>query len=289
MTTYQSHSIDKFISSVLPEFKEFVDNVYRNPFKNKINRIYDTNKNDFTDIIELSERYIVKKYCIDIMKKNRISKRVYNHTHLGEVLGVVGTISHSDMILEDIDDFILKCLLKINGLKLNGKINFTIDNYCNIYIPNVKLYILNNHSKYNLYSFYVSLNTIFNLDKYLLIDMLELERNKIFQLFQIKYSKEYIKYNSDIHVFLNAIKYKDMVNSLKPYIELSNKFKSQYNEITKESNEIVDDSEITKESNEIVDDSEITKKSNEINKKFDKSKNDEDIEITTELIYDSCW
>ena len=333
MTTFQSHSIDKFMASVLPEFQEFVENVYRNPFKNKIDRIYDTNKNDFSSIVELSERYIVKEYCIDIMGKDSISKRVYNHTHLGEALGVIGIKSHSDMILEDIDDFILKCLLKINNLILYGKIKFTIDNYCNIYIPRVKLYILNNHSKYNLYSFYVLQNTIFNLNKYLLIDMLELERNKIFQIFGLSKTQEYndeykrlhksinntlpkekrsnkyvkilispyleklslkylIKY---LHVFLNAIKYKDMVNSLKPYIELSNKFKSQYNEITKESNEIVDGSEITKEieiveeSNKILDDSKIIKEANDI--KIDKesdemseesneNESEEDIEIT---------
>ena len=42
-------------------------------------------------------------------------------------------------------------------------IKFIIDNYCNIYIPHLELYILNNYCKFNLYSFYNS-NKIFNFN-----------------------------------------------------------------------------------------------------------------------------
>lgn len=116
-------------------------------------------------------------------------------------------------------------------------IKFIIDNYCNIYIPHLELYILNNYSKFNLYSFYNS-NKIFNfnnINNYIIYDNTQPEKkinsdlNYIFnslKLEQMKTSEDtmmnFIK--TYLQTFLQEIKYSEMNDAVIPYLDLSERF-----------------------------------------------------------------
>ena len=246
-----SSPIDEFMSSVLPKFKEFVNTVQERLFNYDVSYMYDTNKNKYIDVIDLPERYIVKEYSIDVIKiicpdhvapyQDDLSKRFENKFNINDIF----------------DCFLFKkehlCALytKINS---QAKLTFILDNYCNIYIPNLKLYILNNYSKYNLYSFYASFDGVFNLNEYLLIYNGHSDRGHIqdmcsFKSEQLK-NNDFKKRFADIHlpIFLKEIKYESMINTVVQYVALSDKYNlsnpQKYSEIIDEKftvDEITDD------------------------------------------------
>ena len=124
-------------------------------------------------------------------------------------------------------------------------IKFMIDNYCNIYIPHLELYILNNYSKFNLYSFYNS-NKIFNfnnINNYIIYDIqiqhgstqarqdsrnhthlncifnsLNLQSMTISEDTRVKFITTYLQ------TFLQEIKYSEMNEAVIPYLDLSERF-----------------------------------------------------------------
>ena len=227
ISSVSNKSLDSFMSSVLPKFKEFVNTVQERPFKCDVSYMYDTNKNKYIDVIDLPERFIVKEYSIDVMRVtirhginlcgDDFSKRFENKIHINDIYEYILYNKIQRLRVEKLS-------------KTQTKLIFILDNYCNIYIPNLKLYILNNYSKYNLYSFYASCDGVFDLNEYLLLYIVHGDRQKVQSMCGFKSellkSDDFKKQFIDLYLpaFLKEIKYESMINTVAPYMVLSDKY-----------------------------------------------------------------
>ena len=229
-------TLDKFMGSVLPPFNDFSDDIMKHPFTENVEFMYDLNKKTYIDVIDLPERYIIKEFNIDI------------HTFTSGFHNIQYLFQNKYNVLQAIlNCHTINYSILHNSHYGNGRkpiytpqkytIKFIIDNYCNIYIPHLELYILNNYSKFNLYSFYNS-NKIFNfnnINNYIIYDNTQPEQkiksdlNYIFntlKLEQMKTSEDtmmnFIK--TYLQTFLQEIKYSEMNDAVIPYLDLSERF-----------------------------------------------------------------
>jgi len=223
-------TLDKFMGSVLPPFNDFSDDIMKHPFTENVEFMYDLNKQMYIDVIDLPDRYIIKEFNIDI------------HTFQGF------NSSRTQYLFQNkynVLQAILNCMVALgNSSILYGyatpqkyTIKFIIDNYCNIYIPHLELYILNNYSKFNLYSFYNS-NKIFNfnnINNYIIYDNTQPEKkinsdlSYIFNILKLEHMEmsedtmmNFIK--TYLQTFLQEIKYSEMNDAVIPYLDLSERF-----------------------------------------------------------------
>ena len=252
-----SSTIDEFMSSALSKFKEFVNTVTEHPFNCDVSYMYDTNKNKYIDVVDIPGRYIVKEYSIDIVRICETSNTRNNNSHMEDFNDFKNKFENKFHINNIFENALFKRSILNNSYivkQSQTKLIFILDNYCNIYVPNLKLYILNNYSKYDLYSFYVLYDGVFDLNEYFVIFTGNEYRQQVqtmcaFKSEQLK-SDYFKKLFADAYlpVFLKEIKYNDMVNSLTSHIELSNKF----NLLNSQKHSKISDDKIT--TDEITDD-----------------------------------
>ena len=186
-----NQSVDDFMASIFPKFKEFKEKVISSPFEHEIKYVYDLNKKEYIDAVELPDMKVVKEYDIPYycgkfiyatlhsvgnggLKK--IDNSSYNiffqntrgqNTNSGDCAFYRSNYSHMPQ------DFLKKDPLKnvihywsnkyVQNQTTTIQFKFVIDNYFNIYIPKLKLYLLNNYSKFNLFSFFDK-NELFDFD-----------------------------------------------------------------------------------------------------------------------------
>jgi hypothetical protein len=186
-----NQSVDDFMASIFPKFKEFKEKVNSSPFEQEIKYVYDLNKKEYIDVVELPDRKIIKEYdmpyyygdihlynkkCFSVRNNNPkyadcnnckfgdLASSTFNLGINFPVCGIplafsriqvldtrIGKIA-SKITKRDLFDNILNKNFQYNAATVQFK--FVIDNYFNIYIPQLKLYLLNNYSKFNLFSFF---------------------------------------------------------------------------------------------------------------------------------------
>lgn len=200
-----NQSVDDFMASIFPKFKEFKEKVNSSPFEHEIKYVYDLNKKEYIDAVELPDMKVVKEYdmpyycgVIHIYNKKAFpQKSRYNSSSIqssfpdmwtGKVFNLQinasetqNSISNSfatlhnrfqilDVRTDTINPKIQKTELfnrmtcqNFENKTITIQFKFVIDNYFNIYIPKLKLYLLNNYSKFNLFSFFDK-NELFDFD-----------------------------------------------------------------------------------------------------------------------------
>jgi hypothetical protein len=192
-----NQSVDDFMASIFPKFKEFKEKVNSSPFEHEIKYVYDLNKKEYIDAVELPDMKVIKEYdmpyyCGNIYKTysfngSQINNLAYHkdgshckimnfedrkYTHDYFYRRAKQIYFHSEKKSVDLKKFDKKTCFEFitsrNDEQIQNKTNiiqfkFVIDNYFNIYIPNLKLYLLNNYSKFNLFSFFDK-NELFDFD-----------------------------------------------------------------------------------------------------------------------------
>ena len=108
---------------------------------------------------------------------------------------------------------------------------FVIDNYFNIYIPNLKLYLLNNYSKFNLFSFFDK-NELFDFDNSNNF-IYEYKYQQEMQDFFTKYTDSSLDSSDDLKnniveknilPFLELYEYETKMKEIEPYRYFSQEF-----------------------------------------------------------------
>ena len=148
ITTEINKDFDEFMASIFPEFKEFKDNIQ--PFDNKsVDFMYDLNKKEFVDVFDLPDRKIIRRYSSpyyygEIRNNGNYGIRLLTNKHTFlHFFSNNGTTNSYRQIDQ-------RCS------KSSQNMFFVIDNYMNIYFPYLRLYVLKNYSKFNLFSFWGS-------------------------------------------------------------------------------------------------------------------------------------
>jgi hypothetical protein len=190
-----NQSVDDFMASIFPKFKEFKEKVNSSPFEHEIKYVYDLNKKEYIDAVKLPDMKVVKEYDMpyycgkfnyatlyEISNNGRITSTKIDNTqyniHFQRSSGQQNINSgdkafYRSNYAQIPQDFLKKDPLKnvihywsntyVQNQTTTIQFKFVIDNYFNIYIPNLKLYLLNNYSKFNLFSFFDK-NELFDFD-----------------------------------------------------------------------------------------------------------------------------
>ena len=210
-----NQSVDDFMATIFPKFKEFKEKVNSSPFEHEIKYVYDLNKKEYIDAVELPDMKVVKEYDMPYYCGN-----IYSTTSLINFQRVN----------------IMKFFLKNNARQVHTKITpiqfkFVIDNYFNIYIPNLKLYLLNNYSKFNLFSFFDK-NELFDFDNsnnFIYENKYQQEMQDFFTKYTNKSldDSEDLKRNiveKNILPFLELYEYGTKMKEIEPYRYFSQEF-----------------------------------------------------------------
>lgn len=238
VTTEINQDFDEFMASIFPDFKEFKEKIQ--PFDNKsVDFMYDLNKKEFIDVFDLPDRKTIRRYSypyyygkIENIKRSFISlsknKQMFLH-----FFSNYSTIQDNRQI-------------RTVCTKSQQSMFFIIDNYMNIYFPNIGLYVLKNYSKFNLFSFWGSGD---DLDLKNKIGCFYGESANDFACnmsnmtnFQTSEDVRKKSVDENLQPFLELYKYDEIVDKIKKYRILSQKF-SEFLQQKSENNENIKDEE----------------------------------------------
>jgi hypothetical protein len=254
-----NQSVDDFMASIFPKFKEFKEKVNSSPFEHEIKYVYDLNKKEYIDAVELPDMKVIKEYDMPYYcgKFNYATLRSISGNDNQLIDGIRYAVTFrnpSNTYLNSGDkafyrsnyaqipqDFLKKDPLKnvihywsntfVQNQTTTIQFKFVIDNYFNIYIPNLKLYLLNNYSKFNLFSFFDK-NELFDFDNsnnFIYENKYQQEMLDFFTKYTNKSldDSEDLKRNiveKNILPFLELYEYETKMKEIEPYRYFSQEF-----------------------------------------------------------------
>lgn len=258
-----NQSVDDFMASIFPKFKEFKEKVNSSPFEHEIKYVYDLNKKEYIDAVELPDMRVVKEYdmpyyCGNIYKTYTIQSNGnfnYRHNNCSKCnLSNLEEYTHQQIYNNNQNIYYhsnkksTELMKNFNQTTCFGFITsrndeqiknqttviqfkFVIDNYFNIYIPNLKLYLLNNYSKFNLFSFFDK-NELFDFDNSNNF-IYENKYQQEMQDFFTKYTDSSLDSSEDLKnsiveknilPFLELYEYETKMTEIEPYRYFSQEF-----------------------------------------------------------------
>ena len=209
MMSNNNQTIDYFMCNISSEFNKYANKIHSVKFTSKINHMYDINKKKFVNNIKFCDMYIIKKY--DIFVKKFVFNKNNEYDNKDPFAFYKSFINKNDHYICPEKLKFICSFCKCDG---DFRLIFSIDNYCNIYIPHLKLYIINNYNKYNLYTFY-TLRDFFNNKKILIYFNENINDIKLYTSLKNLYNYSNIR-NIYLYLptFLKEIKHNNIIEKI---------------------------------------------------------------------------
>lgn len=169
-------NIDDFMKKSFKDFNDYCNEIYSNQLeKTSVSYIFDLNKQEFLDkdSFPLDDKYIVRtnNFILKLILYQNSHNNAWinsninlNQTQLSIDSNDYQSYAFSDCISSHGRNGSVTLPPRNNGCYFsttnNIKLNFIVDNYFNLYVPEIKTYFVSNYTAFPLYSFFINENKL---------------------------------------------------------------------------------------------------------------------------------